>query len=65
MGKNKNTRKNIAGLRLQIDLHEQKIAEEKRRDNPDVGLINHWEKEIRGWQARGNRLSRRLPQGRK
>jgi uncharacterized protein YhdP len=65
MGKNKNTRTNIAGLQLQIDLHEQKITDEKRRANPDLGLIKHWEKEIRGWQARSIRLKRRLPQRRK
>ena len=50
MGKNKRVRKRINSLEWRIREHEQKIALEKERFNPDVGLIDHWEKEIKGWQ---------------
>jgi len=42
MGRNKKTRTKIAGLQTTIDLHQEKIAEEKKRTNPDIGLIKHW-----------------------
>lgn len=65
MGKNKRYRKRVAGLKAEIDLHEQKIAFELQKVNPDAGLIQHWSKEIRGWQNEIAHLQRRLPQKRK
>ena len=61
MGRNKKTRTKIAGLQATIDLHQEKIAEEEKRTNPDIGLIKHWQKEVRACQERSKRLRRRLP----
>lgn len=65
MGKNQRYRKRISGLQAVIILHEQKIEFERQRANPDANLIQHWLKEIRGWQEEIARLQRRLPQKRK
>jgi hypothetical protein len=65
MGKNKRTRKRIEGLRLQIELHEQKIAAEQNCANPDASLVKHREKEVKTWEAEVARLRHRLPQKRK
>jgi hypothetical protein len=65
MGQNKRYRKRVAGLQAVINLHEQKIAFEIQKANSDAGLIQHWSKEIRGWQEEIARLQRRLPQKRK
>ena len=62
MGKNKRYRKRVAGLQAAITLHEQKIAFELQKANPDAGLIQHWSKEIQGWQNEIIRLRQRLPQ---
>ena len=48
MGRNKHNRKRLAGLQSVIASHEKKIAEEMNRANPDLGVIDHWMKEIRG-----------------
>ncbi len=64
MGRNKRTRKRIDGLERRIRQHEQKVAEEMTRLNPDLGLIEHWEKEMRAWRGETERLKKRLP-GRK
>jgi hypothetical protein len=64
MSKNKRTRKRIDGLDRRIRQHEEKIAEEKVRGNPDLGTIRHWEIEIRTWRNDVERLKKRLP-GRK
>jgi hypothetical protein len=65
MGRNKRTRKRIEGLRLQINLHEQKIAAEQNGANPDAGLVKHWEKEVKTWKDQEARLRHHLPQKRK
>jgi hypothetical protein len=61
MGRNKKTRTKLAGLQRAVDLHKSKIEREKRRANPDLGLIRHWEKEVKACQEKGNRLRQRLP----
>lgn len=48
MGKNKRIRKGIESLEQRIREHENKIAIEGERYNPDYGLIAHWKKEIDG-----------------
>jgi hypothetical protein len=62
MGKNKDNRKRLASYLAQVREHEQKIVNEKSRDNPDAKLIEYWEKEIKAHQVRIERLRRRLPQ---
>lgn len=51
-------------MELRIREHEQKIAAEEERFNPDAGLIDHWKKEIKGWQEQIERKRKHLP-GRK
>ncbi len=53
---NKDVRKKIKGLQEQIDKHKEKI-----RSNPDSDAVGHWEKEIKAWQDRIDRLKKRLP----
>lgn len=40
MGKSKENRKKLEGLERQIARHEEKIAEESLRYNPDIGRSN-------------------------
>ncbi len=56
----KDMRQRIAGLEKQIDQHERKIRAERQREQPDVGLINHWESEIRVWRNKVSRLQERM-----
>lgn len=60
MGENKRLRKQTEGLQLQVDLHNLKIADELRRDNPDRGLIEHWQKEVDVWRAQIQKKKERL-----
>jgi predicted nucleic acid-binding Zn-ribbon protein len=60
MGETKNIRKRLKSLEQNIRNHEDKIAKERQRSNPDQGLIRHWEVEIRAWHREIERLERRL-----
>lgn len=46
MGKNKQTRKRIAGQQHVIREHEEKIAQELQKSTPDIRLIHKWERDI-------------------
>jgi hypothetical protein len=61
MGKNKKLRKGIESLERRIGEHEDKIARERGRFNPDAGLISHWANEIKGWQQQIERKRNHLP----
>jgi hypothetical protein len=61
MGKNRDNRKRLASYVARVSEHEQKIAWERSRPDPDAGLIEHWEKEIKAHQVRIERLKKRLP----
>jgi len=60
MGRNRRLRKGIRSLQDRIREHEDFIAKEKGRFNPDTGLISHWDKEIK-MVAEIERKRRRLP----
>jgi hypothetical protein len=49
MGK-KNHKKAIRSLNQRIIEHQEKIRMETGKENPDLGLIQHWEKEIRAFE---------------
>ncbi len=49
MGK-KNHRKTIRSLTQRIAEHESKIRLEYDQENPDEGLIRHWQSEIRAFE---------------
>jgi hypothetical protein len=62
MGKNKDNRRRLVSYLARVSEHEQKIELEKARANPDIKLIEYWEKEIKAHEVRIERLRRRLPQ---
>ncbi len=57
---NRNLRKAIKSLYARIDEHYAKIHTEKSCLEPDLGLIAHWETEIRAFDERVQRLEARL-----
>ena len=40
--------------------HREKIAQEQRQARPDIGLIQHWEREIAAFQAGIESAQKRL-----
>lgn len=60
MGENKRLRKQVEGLQLQVDFHILKIADERRKENPDQGLIKHWQKEVDAWRPQIQKKRARL-----
>lgn len=56
----KRLRKGIRSLRDRIREHEDKIAQEKSKPNPDLGLIGKWEREIDAFENGIARRERRL-----
>ncbi|MDX2214328.1 MAG: hypothetical protein SFY66_13645 [Oculatellaceae cyanobacterium bins.114] len=59
MGK-KNHKKAIRSLTQRIAEHQEKIRLEYEKDNPDEGLIAHWEKEIRAFEKGIQQAQKRL-----
>lgn len=57
---NKQVRLVIQGLREQIDLHREKIANELLKPRPNERIIRHWELEIEAFSERLERLEVRL-----
>jgi predicted nucleic acid-binding Zn-ribbon protein len=53
---NRNIRKAIRSLQERIREHRAKIADEP----PNSPLVAHWEREIRAWEERVQRLEDRL-----
>ena len=60
MGRNKDLRKKIAGRQRVIELHEEKIRQQRSKDHPDEDLIAGWRDEIAGHKKAIEQLSRRL-----
>jgi len=60
MGKRKNIRKRLAGHRETLKEHQQKIAAQMKKPNPDLELIELWKKHIRNIRNQIERLERRL-----
>jgi L-ribulose-5-phosphate 3-epimerase UlaE len=59
MGK-KNHEKSINSLQQRIIEHQQKIDTELQKDYPDMGLIRHWQKEIRAFELGIEKAQKRL-----
>lgn len=59
MGK-KNHKKAIQSLQKRIAEHENKIQLELTKENPDRGLINHWQVEIKAFENGIKRALKRL-----
>ena len=60
MGRNKHTRKLIAGQLETIAKHKEKIEAELEKAFPNVEWIKGWEKEIDNARKRVRELERRL-----
>lgn len=65
MGDNKKTRIKLEGWLEHIAIHERKITEELAKPEPNMGLVVHWESEIRAAMKMVVRLQKRLPGGKK
>jgi hypothetical protein len=50
----------IQSLEALILEHRDKIKREQKRATPDLGLIRHWEQEIRAFQDGVRRARKRL-----
>lgn len=59
MGK-KNHEKSINSLQQRIIEHQQKIDTELLKDSPNLGLIRHWQKEIRAFEIGIEKAQKRL-----
>ena len=53
-------RKSVESYQARIREHQAKIEEELRRPEPRWELIRYWEKEIRTYPGRVERLRRRM-----
>jgi len=56
----KRLRQKISSLGKRIKEHEEKVAAEKSRIDPDEGLISHWEREIRAFRKASDKAKKRL-----
>jgi predicted nucleic acid-binding Zn-ribbon protein len=63
MGKRRFRRKK-ASLEARIREHREKIAQERQKVSPDVGLIRHWEREIEAFQTGIQSAQKRLGEAR-
>jgi hypothetical protein len=60
MGRNKDLRKKITGYQRVIELHEEKIHQQRTKDRPDEELIAGWQDEIVRHKKAIEHLNRRL-----
>ncbi len=65
MGKNKHFREIIEGNKAQIANHEQKIADELKKVQPNLENIAKWGKDIRIFRNEIAKYSQKLPGGKK
>lgn len=59
MGK-RNHKRAIRSLTRRIVEHREKIRLEYEKENPDAGLIKHWDKEIRAFEKGIEQAQKRL-----
>lgn len=57
---NRRYRRQEQSLMEQIQEHKAKVATELAKDRPNVGLVRHWESEIRAFEAGIGRARKRL-----
>ncbi len=55
----------MRSLRKQIAEHQEKIMQEQRLDNPNIGLVRHWQQEIRAFTIQLERLENRIARRRR
>lgn len=49
-------KKGFASYDKVIEEHKNKIFEEKKKENPNIELINYWEKEIKSFENNRKKL---------
>jgi hypothetical protein len=59
----KKFRKSVESIRRQIEIHHQKIEDERQKLVPDDNLINYWAREILGLGKSLDRAEKRLRRG--
>jgi ubiquinone biosynthesis protein UbiJ len=59
----KKFRKSVASIRRQVEIHYEKIANEKQKLVPDENLIIYWQKEVAGLEKSLARAEKRLRRG--
>jgi len=59
MGK-RSLKRRIESLRQRMVEHQEKIAAEQKQQNPDHGLINHWQAEISAFNDSLQRALKRV-----
>lgn len=60
MGERKDIRKRLAGHHGALKEHEEKIAQEMRKPNPDYGLVELWKTHMCNIRSQIQKLERRL-----
>jgi hypothetical protein len=59
---NRKVRERMESLIQRIDEHRAKIVRQHAQTHPNVGLIRHWEREIRAFSVQIQRYEARLKQ---
>lgn len=59
MGKQRYRRK-LESLEARIREHREKIEQERKKAAPEMGLIRHWEREIRAFERGIHQARKRL-----
>ncbi len=65
MGENKHLRKKIEGFTQQVVKHEQKIADELAKIQPNFERIAKWEKDLGVFRGEIAKVAKKLPGGKK
>lgn len=65
MGRSKKLRKQIDGMKRQIERHYEKIVTEKDKTLPDLRRIGKWEKDIETFKKEIEKLHTQLARKRK
>ena len=65
MTRNKQLRKQIASLRNRRNEHQEKVADEASKENPQWDLIEHWIKEIQNFEHQIEEKERELQKNRR
>ncbi len=60
MGRNRELRRKIAAQEKVVEIHEDRIRQERAKSNPDEGVIRTWQREVAAARKKIDLLGRRL-----
>jgi hypothetical protein len=60
MGRNRELRKKIAAQEKVVEVHEERIRQERMKAQPDEGVIRTWQREVAAARKQIDSLTRRL-----